>query len=70
MKSTTRETYKRPSKKIKGKDLIFKRGAGVWMQVYCPNGHLLAQLRYGTMTEGQQLLKAQGCKCTKCAEGN
>jgi len=46
----------------------FKRGAGRWMLVTCPNGSLLNQLPYGNMSEGKRVLKRMThyCSCRGC----
>jgi len=43
---------------------VVKKGAGLWKQVYCPNGHLLKQIRYGSW--GSAIPKKM--KCHVCAE--
>ena len=46
----------------------FKRGCGRWMLVTCPNGSLLNQIPYGSMTDGKRALKAKThyCGCAGC----
>lgn len=46
---------------------VFVRGEGQWMMVFCPNGHLLKQLRYGSWTEGQKEIKSKRQTCARCA---
>ena len=56
-------------KKVKGKKVKprFQRGAGLWMLVFCPAGHLIAQLRRGDWVDGKKRIKSRPCYCTMCA---
>lgn len=56
-------------KKVKGKKVKprFQRGAGVWMLVFCPAGHLLTQLRRGDWVDGKKRIKKSPCYCRQCA---
>lgn len=56
-------------KKVKGKKVKpqFQRGAGLWMLVFCPAGHLLSQLRRGDWVDGKKRIKKSTCYCRQCA---
>ena len=56
-------------KVVKGKKVKpqFRRGAGLWMLVFCPAGHLLHQLRRGDWVDGKKRIKSKPCYCTMCA---
>ena len=56
--------YKVKRKKVKPQ---FRKGAGLWMQVFCPAGHLLVQLRYGNWEDGKNIIKSKPCWCVACA---
>lgn len=45
----------------------FQKGAGLWMLVTCPAGHLIAQLRYGNWEDGKKAINSKPCYCIACA---
>lgn len=51
---------------------ILQAGAGRWLMVYCPAGHLIRQIPYGEWSDARRQLERKGAtvECVRCADAS